>query len=142
MAAAVALAAAMVAINFGFEAAGSVPDLEACGFLAGNWIVLLGLYPVAAAVVAARVARLLVRRFPEADEDVVRMGGRAGAIGAGAYFGGGILTLLAAGHGTDVPILAWLLLPLYTFSCFLAGRLGASLTVEKRAHVALQNSEG
>jgi hypothetical protein len=132
----------MVAVNVAFEAAGSVPDLNACGFLAGNLLALLALYPVAAGVVAARAARVLVRRFPEADEEIVRMGGRAGAIGAGAYFAGGLMTVFANGHGADVPISAWLLLPFYTFLSFVAGRFGASLTVEKGGQAVLQNTEG
>ena len=55
-----ALAASMVLVNFAFEAAGSVPDLEGCGFLAGSLSSLALIYPLLACLVAGRAARSLV----------------------------------------------------------------------------------
>jgi hypothetical protein len=141
-AAAAVLAVSMVALNVAFETAGSISDLGPCGFLAGNLLALLALYPIAAAVVTGRAARVLARRFPEADEEIVRMGGRAGTLGAVAYFAGGLMTLLTTGRASETPLTVAFVLPLYTFLCYLAGRFGASLTVEKSAHIALQSSEG
>lgn len=129
--AALLLALTMLGLNFAFEAAGSVPDIEGCGFLAGNLLSLLFLYPVAAGVVAGRAALLLVRRFPDAAEEILRVGGRIGFGGAALYFLGGILLAIFRSSASAFPPILWGLLACYTLLSMLGGRAGALLILDR-----------
>src|SRR5436189_2582559 len=84
--AAASLALIMLFLNFAFEAAGSTPDAESCGFLAGNLLSLALLYPAAAAFVSFRFSRTLLRRVPQDGQAILRAGGAVGLIGALIYF--------------------------------------------------------
>ena len=129
--ASITLAFAMLLINIAFEIAGSVPDVEGCGFLAGNLVALFALYPLAAGLIAARAAGLLARRFPDAEGEIVRLGSRIGFKGAALYFLIGILNVALGSRFAAASPMMWGLLALYTLLAALAGRLGAALVVAK-----------
>src|SRR5258708_24930283 len=90
---AAALSLSMVLVNIAFEAAGSVPDLEGCGFLAGSLVSLAILYPVLAGLFGARAARRLARRGVEPGV-IDRAGAAVGALGSGFYFGLGCFSVM------------------------------------------------
>src|SRR5579862_327715 len=129
VAASAALAVTMLMINIAFEVAGSVPDIDGCGFLAGPLVVLLVLYPLAAGMVGARAAERLLRRFPDARDEVVRMGCRVGIGGAALYFGLGLSGAQMSPHtGTLAPGM-WPALALYSVVITLAARQGAQSVI-------------
>jgi hypothetical protein len=134
--ASVLLALFMLLINVVMQAVGSIPDVEACSFLAGSLVALLALYPLAACLVAARAARALARRFPNEDACIVCCGARIGLTGAALYFLIGVF--LMAGMP---PPLVWGLLLLYTLLAMLGGAFGAFLTIEKMRYIAWRSGE-
>lgn len=136
------LALVMVAINIAFEAAGSVPDVEAFGFLAGHLAALLALYPLAAGVVAARAVRPLARRFPDAEEEVAHLGGRIGFAGAMLYFAVGILNAALRERLGAIPPTGWGLLALYTLLSAQGGRMGAVWMMGRARTVAWREGGG
>src|SRR5689334_5105596 len=118
-----ALTLSMVLVNIAFEAAGSVPDMEGCGFLAGSLLSLALLYPLLAGVCAARAARTLMGRG--ADQDTVtRSGAAIGACGSGLYFGFGTLTVMRSSQGSFVSPNVWALAAVFVLACAWAGRIG------------------
>jgi hypothetical protein len=121
-----ALALSMVLVNFAFEAAGSVPDIEGCGFLAGSLLSLALIYPLMACAFGARLARILARKRVPASS-IVRAGAALGALGSGLYFGAGSFAVLTGPHGTAVSSNLWALDAGFVLACALAGKLGASL---------------
>jgi hypothetical protein len=121
---AAALSVSMMLVNFAFEAAGSVPDLEGCGFLAGSLSSLALIYPLLAAFVAARAARPLVARGADGDT-VARAGAALGALGSGLYFGVGTLSVLRGSQGASVSPNLWVLAAGFVLACAWAGKLGA-----------------
>ena len=133
--AAVILAVCMLAINIGFELAGSVPDVEGCGFLAGNLLALLFLYPAAAALVAARATGFIAARSSADDEALLRCGGRIGGWGGGIYLALGLVGMLNAPHSSGslyAASAAWALVIGYLVSAMLGDRLGALFKIQKR----------
>jgi hypothetical protein len=128
----------MLLINFGFEAAGSVPDFEGYGFLAGSLGSLFILYPLAAALLTSRISRSLFQRYSYAPAEIARCGARIGLLGSMLYFAMGLGA--ADARNQAAPGALWILLPLYVLSCSLAGRLGAMHGVERFRVPALRGS--
>jgi hypothetical protein len=121
-----ALALSMVLTNFAYDAAGSVPDIEGCGFLAGSLICLALIFPVLAAFIAGRAATALIRRGANSD-DAARAGGQIGGLGSGLYFGLGLLSLARSPYPITLNLIAvsagMILL------CTWAGKIGALLRI-------------
>jgi hypothetical protein len=123
---AAALALSMVLVNFAYEAAGSVPDIEGCGFLAGSLLSLALIYPSLAGVFGGRVARTLSRRSPSRAASA-RAGAAVGALGSGIYFGVGSLSVLRGPHGAEITPNLWALAACFVLACAWAGKIGATI---------------
>jgi hypothetical protein len=139
--AAALLAVVMLLINFAFEAAGSIPDFENCGFIAGSAVALFVLYPIAAGMIAYKAARALSQRFEAEESNILRCGKRIGLYGSGLYLFGGMCTVLAGPHGASISPAVFLLLVAYTYLCRVAGRIGASIAQQKIATLAFEGRE-
>ena len=122
---AAALALSMVLVNIAFEAAGSVPDLDGCGFLAGSLAVLAFLYPLLAGVFGARLSRRLLDKVRDADV-IARSGAAVGALGSGFYFGLGGISVMRSPHGAAVSPNLWALATVFVLVCAWAGKIGTS----------------
>src|SRR5687767_14997029 len=96
-AAALALAGLMQVVNCLFEAAGSVPDLEGCGYLAGGLLAHAALYPMLAALIGFHWTRRIRLRSLEFDSAGVNSG-LIGAVGAALYLGAGMTLALLRGQ--------------------------------------------
>jgi hypothetical protein len=125
----------MLAVNVGFELAGSVPDIAGCGFLAGSLLVLLLLYPALSAALSFRAIRFLIGRARLDEQKLLRVGGRIGGWGAFLYFGLGIADLVLAPHARGVSAGGWAAAAVYIGLSFLGGRLGALLAILRFARV-------
>jgi hypothetical protein len=99
-----ALTVLMQLANWFFEAVGSVPDIEGCGFLAGGLGILAVIYPG----LAAAVTYGLSRSRPNPCESPIRCA-LAGVLGAGAYLIVGIVLAVSREHygALSLPALAW-----------------------------------
>ena len=128
----------MLAINVAFEVAGSVPDIDGCGFLAGSLAVLLLLYPAISATVASRAVRFLNSRARLEEDRLLRMGGRIGGFGAFLYFGLGFAEVLWAPHSRGISAGGWAAAAAFTSVSFLGGRLGALVAILRTARLASQ----
>jgi len=122
----VALALAMQAANHGFEAAGSVPDIESCGFLAGSLGALAMVYPTLAALVAGRAVRALGRVLMPGIQEAASIGSVVGLAGACLYFGFGVLLMALRGADAVLTPSLGILLGLDCLLCAAAGALGAA----------------
>jgi hypothetical protein len=131
------LALVMLCINVGFEGAGSVPDIENCGFLAGSLTLLALLYPLAAGLVALRACGTLLRLAPAAFPFAPRLGGRIGALGSFLYLGPGLLAVATGPYGASLSPAAWLLVPVYVGLCAAAGRVGGVMAQSRAAALVL-----
>lgn len=130
------VAVLMVVVNSIFEAAGSVPDAPECGFLAGSLPSLAVIYPLLAAVVAARVTRLMAHRKPDFAAEAAQGAVRGAAWGAAIYFIAGVsLTAFRAGLAA-VPPFVWLAIAGYVALCALGSRIGASMALDRGAEPA------
>jgi len=85
-----ALALALFGLNIAFEVAGSIPDIEGCGFLAGSVPALLLLFPALSALLTYHMNRALHRHFGGVRRSLA-LGFYAAYLGAGVYLGGGLL---------------------------------------------------
>jgi hypothetical protein len=139
--AAALLAGVMLLINFAFEAAGSIPDFENCGFIAGSAVVLFALYPTAAGLIAYKAARILSHRFANQENKILRIGKRIGFYGSGFYLFAGMCTVLAGPRSVSVTPAVFLLLVAYTYLCRVAGGIGASIAQYKAATLAFEGRE-
>lgn len=129
---AAALALSMVLVNVAFEVAGSVPDVEGCGFLAGNLISLALIYPLLAGAVGARIGRSLSRK--DADRDsILRSGAAATALGSILYFGAGCASVMRGPQGAIVSPNLWALAALFVLVCAWAGKVGAAFRLTGRS---------
>jgi len=137
-----ALAVVLWLINCAFQAAGSVPDVEACDFLTGGFIVLLALYPLAAGVVASRASRSLARRFPESEDRITACGGWIGFGGAALYFVANLLIAASRPLSDPFPPVVWGLLALHMLLAALGGWMGALWTLVKLELLAWHGGEG
>ncbi|MGC8667476.1 MAG: hypothetical protein ACP5VE_05115 [Chthonomonadales bacterium] len=136
------VACSMLLINYAFEAAGSVPDLPMCGFMAGNIWALMGLYPAAACALTCygTVPALRRRRVPEAV--VLRCAWTAAATGSFVYFAGAAFLLGLQGRLEAAPAMAWLISAFCIPITALGGIAGVLLAREGRAPQDLQGQEG
>ena len=132
---------AFLAINVGFEAAGSVPDVETCGFLAGNSLALALLYPLAAALISLRATRSLVSRGRANRADTRRVGGFIGLVGAAIYLGAGVAGAFARSGPSAVPPGTWILIASYLALCAFGGLAGALRAAGPARDFALESGE-
>lgn len=119
----IGLAVLMQLTNYGFEAAGSVPDLEGCGFLAGGLGTLATVYPLLAALTAARIVCRMGSM--NSDERLHIVGAAAGLIGSTLYFSIGFILALGRGHyeALSLPVACWSLC--FVLLCCAGGCMGA-----------------
>ena len=119
----------MQTTNCVFEAAGSVPDLEGCGFFAGGLGLLAIIYPTLSALVAHQFGRRPVNLWNGNNPSV---GGIMGGLGASIYLGIGIALALFRGHSEVLsPIVAVYLLAFAALS--FAGGFAVALISEFQA---------
>jgi hypothetical protein len=130
----------MLAVNLAFELAGSVPDIDGCGFLAGSLVVLLLLYPVISATIASRAARFVMSRTQMGEDRLLRFGGRVGGFGAFLYFGLGFAEVLWASHSRGISASGWAAAAVFTGVSFLGGRLGALVAILRTTRLASQET--
>jgi hypothetical protein len=138
--AAVLLSLAMLAVNLAFELAGSVPDIEGCGFVAGSLLVLLLLYPALSAALSSHAVRFLIVRARFSEEALLRAGGRIGAWGALLYFALGFAEVLWAPHSRGVSSGGWAAAAIFTVASFLGGRLGALIAILRVARISSETA--
>lgn len=136
------LALAMLLVNIGFELAGSLPDIDACGFLAGDLAALGIFYPLCAALIAMRIAVGLRRRYPDCERAILRCGVRIGLGGSALYLGVGLAAALAAPHGERIPIAAWYVVAIYSALIVGAARGGAWLAIQRAPQPATGETGG
>jgi hypothetical protein len=132
------LAIFLQAANCLFEAAGSVPDIEGCGFLAGGFTLSAVTFTTLAILVTKNLCRLL----PQPGRAVGRRreGVAMGLTGAALYMSGGIVLAFARGHVEAlVPVVgAWSTL-LIAF-CGAGGWIGGILAETANGPVAWRDS--
>ena len=141
LAGALVLAFLMQLINCLFEAAGSVPDLEGCGFLAGGLGTLAVAYPTLAGMTAYRASRgnLLPR---DRNISTPIWGGFIGAGGASLYFGAGFLLAFFRGHygAISTPAVLWSMG--YVALCWAGGWAGAAYAQNTERPLAWRDTGG
>jgi hypothetical protein len=120
-----------------FEAAGSVPDLEGCGFLAGGLPILGVLYPLLSSVIAFQFGR---KAPAPAAYDRAWYGGLMGALGAFAYFGIGIGLAVLRGRQEAISSAALFWILAFVLLCYAGGGLGAACARFRRDGLAVQDS--
>lgn len=135
------LALSMLVLNHAFEAAGSVPDVEGCGFVAGSLASLLLLYPLLAAIIARSAVVWAGCRWTLDPACAVRLGSFVALAGCGAYFGLGLL-LTSRGSQISTPsaLIGWL--ALYVLLCVAAARWGALQGLRRVQQAALRADGG
>jgi len=141
-AAALLVACAMLLVNYAFEAAGSVPDFPACGFMAGSIWALLALYPSVAGAVMCYVAVPILRRQGAAPGVILRSALAASGAGALIYFGGAAILLGLQGRLGAAPARAWCIAALCIPLTAVGGAAGALLARERPTPPDLQGQEG
>jgi len=130
----------MLGVNFAFELAGSVPDIDGCGFLAGNLVVLLVLYPLLAAAISSRATSVLIARTNTNNVVSLRAGARIGGSGSALYFVLGALGVIAAPHTQGISTAGWIAAVVLTLACSLGGRLGAASAMLRSSRIAARES--
>lgn len=141
-ASALLVACCMLLINYGFEAAGSVPDFPACGFMAGSIWLLIMLYPAAAGVIAYYGTTPALRRARTPAASVCRSAWIASGSGAILYFAAAALLLALQGRLGTTPPIAWCVSALCSVISAAGGGAGALLALERRPAPDLQGQEG
>ena len=123
--------------NSGLEAAGSVPDLEGCAFLAGSLPALAVIYFAISVLTGYRLSRFLVLRC----EQGIRYSTASCAVGAAVYLLNGILVTMSR-EGAHVAASVWSWALTYLFFCIAGGRLGAVLGTGAHLSPVLRDSGG
>jgi hypothetical protein len=124
--ASVAIAVAMLFVNCAFEAAGSIPDYNNCGFLAGNLVALSIIFPILCALVVSRTVRYRAGCEPASEITRIRRSARAAGCGAALYFAGGIVFSAAFAGGLP-PLPVWLICGAYIGLGWIGGWIGATM---------------
>jgi hypothetical protein len=132
-------ALAMLAINSAFEAAGSIPDFENCGFLAGNLAALALLYPVITALIASKTVRLTYIFDRTSDSHRLLRLARGTGFGAALYFAAG-LAFTVGSSGRMVPIPVCLICVAYVLLSFVGGWVGAAMGARTTRRLAWNES--
>ena len=140
--AAASLSLAMLAVNYGFEAAGSVPDVETCGFLAGNTLSLLIVYPLVAALVAGRAVRFIASRFTDRLPELAGNGRIIGLLGSSFYFACGVTVAIGRFGANAVPPGIWCLIALYIALCAAGGWWAAVRALPRDDELAWRTGRG
>jgi hypothetical protein len=122
---ATALAILLLGINQAFEAAGSIPDIEGCGFLAGSIPALALLYPVAAGIIARSLSRRLHKRFPMRILRTRLFGAITGLCGACIYLGLGLLLSFTRPVSSPISPEALVISVFLMLLCAAGGYIGA-----------------
>ena len=133
----VVFALLMQIMNCLFEAAGSVPDLEGCGFLAGGLGILAVAYPALSFLVAYKVTR---RRLNLWEQAHTRDGGLTGAFGAALYLGLGISLAVVRGHGEAISWVSALWSLAFVILSYAGGSAGTLFSRVQATSFALRDS--
>ena len=139
---ALTLSLAMLAVNYAFEAAGSIPDFEACGFLAGSSFGLMIVYPLTAAVLSHWLTAVLLRAFPERRSSLPRLGRDAAFAGSTFYLALGMAVSVGRHGILSIPLQVFALSALYVMLAGMAGWLGALRTLSTKPEPILQPENG
>jgi hypothetical protein len=91
------LAVLLQIANCVFEAAGSVPDIEGCGFLAGGIAASAIVFPAITLLLVTRMIRHFPGDLPARSRSPI-FGAAAGLAGSGLYLSGGMLLALYRGQ--------------------------------------------
>src|SRR5258708_10171221 len=102
IAGATALTIALFGLNLAFEAAGSIPDIEGCGFLAGSIPALMVLFPAVSWLIAYSMNSAAQRYLIGKLTGVRVCGTCIGFLGAAAYFGLGLLLSYFSPNGGPI----------------------------------------
>ena len=140
LAASLALAGLMQVTNCLFEAAGSVPDLEGCGYLAGGLLAHAVFFPALAALIGFLWTRRISLRSQ--DLDSAADCGRIGALGATLYLSAGMALAVIRGQNEAIPPAVALWSLAYVTLCFGGGRLGAALARNYARSLAWRDAGG
>ena len=130
--ASLAVAATLLAINSAFEVAGSIPDVEQCGFLAGNLGSLLFIYPIACVLIGRKAAGFGMSRWPDESEEIIRGLTFAGWVGGSLYFGAGVSRIAARTPVWELPAVVWIAMGAYVALCGLGMRVGTLMCLASR----------
>ena len=130
-----ALTVTMQAVNWFFEAVGSVPDIEDCGFLAGGLGILAVIYPGLSGLIGYQFSLRL-----SAPRDYTWVSSLMGALGSAAYLVMGIgLALSREQYGAvSAESLTWSVV--YVLLSATGARLGSTLAELQGRLPALGNS--
>jgi hypothetical protein len=128
-------ALAMVVINLAFEAVGSVPDIEGCGFIAGTTSGLILLYPLASLLISGLAVRTLLPRS-QYEIAAPRFGAKIGLGGAAFYLLTGTL-LASTRFANGIPATLFVLIPIYLAITTVAGAIGAAYAAFKLQHAQI-----
>ncbi len=140
--AAAILSLAMLAVNYGFEVAGSIPEVPTCGFLAGHSLGLLIVYPLIAALVAGRACQFIARRFPDRNHDLPATGRNIAFLGSMLYFACGVTMAIGRFGAQSVPFVIWALIVAYVFLCTTGGWYAGARALLREAELAWRTGKG
>ena len=141
LAASLALAALMQLVNCLFEAVGSVPDLEGCGFLAGGLISHSIVFPMLAGLITFHWTRRSRLRSNYSGSAAIHSG-TIGAVGATLYLSAGMTLAVLRGQyeALSPAVVLWSLA--YIALCFGGGRFGAAFARNYDRTLAWRDSGG
>src|SRR5258706_16003788 len=101
---AAALTIALFGLNLAFEVAGSIPDIEGCGFLAGSTPALMVLFPTVSWLIAYSINAAVQRYFSGILSRVCVCGTCMGCLGAATYFGIGVFLAYFRPNGSPIHV--------------------------------------
>ena len=131
---------ALLGLNMAFEVAGSIPDIEGCGFLAGSIPALLILFPGIAASLVYSINRFLHRRYTIVPCSL-SLGFFTACLGGCVYLGCGLILSALNPSGT-IQIVGIGICVLLAVLCGLGGYLGAMRSEMIAASPAWRHGKG
>ncbi len=133
---AAALTFALFVLNLAFEAAGSIPDIEGCGYLAGSIPALMVLFPAVSWFITYSTNAVVQRRL-NANLPRVRVCGTCmGILGAMAYVGMGVFLSYSWPNSSPVHVESIFVSGVLIVLCAIGGYGGARRNEQVTASIA------
>src|SRR5260221_14459581 len=125
IAGAAALTIALFGLNLAFEVAGSIPDIEGCGFLAGSIPALMLLFPAVSWFIAYSLNAAVQRHLRGKLTRERVCGTCMGILGASTYFGIALILSFSRPNGSPVHVEAVFVSAVLILLCAIGGYAGA-----------------